>query len=124
MEEIQNKVDLQQSVEGAYLTHLLLSEKMSVTEILGSITELLLAGVDTVRSREAETPSSEANGPVLLLQTSNTISWSLYQLAQNPDVQERLYREVSAVCPGDQLPNSDHIAQMPYLKAVIRETLR
>uniref|UniRef100_H3DE36 Cytochrome P450 family 27 subfamily A member 3 n=1 Tax=Tetraodon nigroviridis TaxID=99883 RepID=H3DE36_TETNG len=103
MEEIQNKVDLQQSVEGAYLTHLLLSEKMSVTEILGSITELLLAGVDT---------------------TSNTISWSLYQLAQNPDVQERLYQEVSAVCPGDQLPNSDHIAQMPYLKAVIRETLR
>lgn len=48
MEEIQNKVDLQQDVEGAYLTHLLLSEKMTVTEILGSITELLLAGVDTV----------------------------------------------------------------------------
>lgn len=47
-EEIQNKVDLQQDVEGAYLTHLLLSEKMTVTEILGSITELLLAGVDTV----------------------------------------------------------------------------
>lgn len=48
MEEIQNKVDLHQDVEGAYLTHLLLSEKMTVTEILGSITELLLAGVDTV----------------------------------------------------------------------------
>lgn len=48
MEEIQNKVDLRQDVEGAYLTHLLLSEKMTVTEILGSITELLLAGVDTV----------------------------------------------------------------------------
>lgn len=48
MEEIQNKVDLQQNVEGAYLTHLLLSEEMTVTEILGSITELLLAGVDTV----------------------------------------------------------------------------
>lgn len=39
---------LKQDVEGAYLTHLLLSEKMTVTEILGSITELLLAGVDTV----------------------------------------------------------------------------
>lgn len=47
-EEIQDKVDLKQDVEGAYLTHLLLSEKMTVTEILGSITELLLAGVDTV----------------------------------------------------------------------------
>lgn len=48
MEEIQNKVDLHQDIAGAYLTHLLLSEKMTVTEILGSITELLLAGVDTV----------------------------------------------------------------------------
>lgn len=51
MEEIQDKVDLQQNVEGAYLTHLLLSEKMTVTEILGSITELLLAGVDTVSTQ-------------------------------------------------------------------------
>uniref|UniRef100_G3PNM9 Uncharacterized protein n=2 Tax=Gasterosteus aculeatus aculeatus TaxID=481459 RepID=G3PNM9_GASAC len=47
MDEIQEKVHLDQSVEGAYLTHLLLSEQMTVTEILGSITELLLAGVDT-----------------------------------------------------------------------------
>lgn len=51
VEEVQNKVDLQQDVEGAYLTHLLLSEKMTVTEILGSITELLLAGVDTVSAQ-------------------------------------------------------------------------
>lgn len=51
MEEIQEKVHLNQDVEGAYLTHLLLSEKMTVTEILGSITELLLAGVDTVSAR-------------------------------------------------------------------------
>lgn len=48
IEELENKVQLDQNVEGAYLTHLLLSDKMTVTEILGSITELLLAGVDTV----------------------------------------------------------------------------
>lgn len=48
LEEIQDQVHLHQNVEGAYLTHLLLSEQMTVTEILGSITELLLAGVDTV----------------------------------------------------------------------------
>lgn len=51
MEEIQSKVKLQLDVEGAYLTHLLLGEKMTVTEILGSITELLLAGVDTVSTQ-------------------------------------------------------------------------
>lgn len=48
IEEIQEKVHLHKDVEGAYLTHLLLSDQMTVTEILGSITELLLAGVDTV----------------------------------------------------------------------------
>lgn len=48
MEEIQEKVHLDGNVEGAYLTHLLLSDQMTFTEILGSITELLLAGVDTV----------------------------------------------------------------------------
>lgn len=46
--EIQERVKEGKPVEGEYLTHLLVSEQMSVTEILGSITELLLAGVDTV----------------------------------------------------------------------------
>lgn len=103
IEQIQEKVHLHEDVEGAYLTHLLLSDQMTVTEILGSITELLLAGVDT---------------------TSNTISWSLYLLAKEPEIQEQLYQEVMSVCPGDKVPNSDDIARMPYLKAVIRETLR
>ncbi|XP_041858390.1 cytochrome P450 [Melanotaenia boesemani] len=103
VEEIQEKVDLDKNVEGAYLTHLLLSDQMTTTEILGSITELLLAGVDT---------------------TSNTISWSLYHLAKEPEIQEQLYQEVISVCPGDKVPTSSDIAQMPYLKAIIRETLR
>ncbi|GAA6225228.1 sterol 26-hydroxylase, mitochondrial-like isoform X1 [Lates japonicus] len=103
IEEIQEKVHPDQNVEGAYLTHLLLSDQMTVTEILGSMTELLLAGVDT---------------------TSNTISWSLYHLAKEPEIQEQLYQEVISVCPGDKVPTSDDISQMPYLKAIIRETLR
>lgn len=48
VEEIEQQVHLDQNVEGAYLTHLLVSEQMTITEILGSITELLMAGVDTV----------------------------------------------------------------------------
>lgn len=52
------------------------------------------------------------------------MSWCLYLLAKNPEIQEQLYQEVISVCPGDKVPNSDDIAQMPYLKAIIRETLR
>ncbi|XP_061091106.1 sterol 26-hydroxylase, mitochondrial [Conger conger] len=103
MAQVQEKVDRGEAVEGEYLTHLLVSEQMSITEVLGSITELLLAGVDT---------------------TSNTISWALYHLARNHGIQDRLYREVSSVCPGDRIPGSDDLARMPWLKAVVRETLR
>ena len=46
---IQEKVRLGETVEGEYLTHLLLSDQMTLEEILASITELLVAGVDTVR---------------------------------------------------------------------------
>ncbi|XP_030641592.1 cytochrome P450 [Chanos chanos] len=103
MLEIQEKLKQGQPVEGEYLTHLLVSEQMTVTEVLGSITELLLAGVDT---------------------TSNTISWALYHMAREPEIQERLHQEVISVCPSNKVPSSDDIAKMPWLKAVVRETLR
>nr|XP_015214091.1 PREDICTED: sterol 26-hydroxylase, mitochondrial [Lepisosteus oculatus] len=101
--EIREKAAKGETVEGEYLTHLLASEKMTVTEILGSITELLLAGVDT---------------------TSNTISWALYHLAREPDTQEKLHQEVDSVCPGDKIPTSEDFAKMPWLKATVKETLR
>ncbi|XP_048834869.1 cytochrome P450 [Brienomyrus brachyistius] len=103
MTEISAKMKQGESVEGEYLTHLLVSEQMSVTEVLGSITELLLAGVDT---------------------TSNTISWALYHLARDPLIQTQLSNEVSSICPGDKVPTSDDITKMPLLKAIVKETLR
>lgn len=49
MEAIQKRVDANQEVAGEYLTYLLSNVKMSSKDIYGSIAELLLAGVDTVR---------------------------------------------------------------------------
>ncbi|CAL1581483.1 unnamed protein product [Knipowitschia caucasica] len=103
VQELEQQVESEQEVDGAYLTHLLLSDTMSVEEILGSITELLLAGVDT---------------------TSNTICWTLYHLAREPQIQEQLFQEVSRVCPGGRVPTSEDMTSMPFMKAVIRETLR
>lgn len=61
MEAIQEKVHLGQPVEGEYLTHLLLSDQMNLEEILASITELLVAGVDTVGYRKDLSPVKMAD---------------------------------------------------------------
>lgn len=48
MELIQQCLDNKQDVKGEYLTYLLSSTQMSSNDVYGSISELLLAGVDTV----------------------------------------------------------------------------
>lgn len=90
-------------VEGLYLSHLLSSDHMTRAEVYTCITELLLGGVDT---------------------TSNTLSWALYRLAKDAAVQRRLHDEVTSTCPDGRTPTMDDLSAMPYLKAVIKETLR
>ncbi|KAJ8003561.1 hypothetical protein DPEC_G00149630 [Dallia pectoralis] len=97
------QVQAGQLVEGMYLTDLLSSKKLSLGEIYINVTELLLGAVDT---------------------TSNTLSWALYHLARDPVCQNRLYQEIISVCPGLQQPRANDLNRMPFLKAVIKETLR
>ncbi|XP_016527093.1 sterol 26-hydroxylase, mitochondrial isoform X2 [Poecilia formosa] len=103
MEDIQQRVDNDQNVEDEYLTYLLSNSQLSIKDIYASVTELLLAGVDT---------------------TSNTLTWTLYQLSRNPEIQDRLYEEVSSLVPADRVPSAAEVTAMPFLRAVIKETLR
>uniref|UniRef100_A0A3P8S3S0 Cytochrome P450 family 27 subfamily A member 2 n=1 Tax=Amphiprion percula TaxID=161767 RepID=A0A3P8S3S0_AMPPE len=91
------------AAEGMYLTYLLASDKLSRDEVYISVTELMLGGVDT---------------------TSNTLSWALYHLSRDSRVQDLLHRELNSVCPNKRQPTTDDLSRMPYLKAVIKETLR
>ncbi|XP_072117060.1 sterol 26-hydroxylase, mitochondrial-like isoform X1 [Mobula birostris] len=103
IKEIQEKMEKGEEVSGKYLTHLLTNTKMMPLDIYGSLSELLLAAVDT---------------------TSNTTSWILYNLAKEPSIQQQLYEEINSVTPGDQIPLAKDFSRMPLLKAVVKETLR
>ena len=100
-EKEQEKIEDNQKV--GFFEFLLSSGKLTEDDLLASVIDLLFAGVDT---------------------TSNTMQWALYLLSKNPDKQEKLYQEIASVLqPGSQ-PDAQSLAQMPYLKACIRETLR
>ncbi|XP_069792015.1 cytochrome P450 isoform X2 [Narcine bancroftii] len=103
MREIETNMKEGKEMSGEYLTYLLTNTNMTPKDIYGSLSEVLLAAVDT---------------------TSNTTSWIFYHLAREQSIQQQLYEEVNNVCPGDQIPVAKDFVHMPLLKAVVKETLR
>ena len=91
------------SDKAGFFEFLLSSGKLTKDDLLASVIDVLFAGVDT---------------------TSNTMQWVLYMMAKNPDKQEILRQEVLSVLGDRTLATPASLAQMPYLKAWVRETLR
>ena len=89
--------------KAGFFEFLLSSGKLTKDDLLASVIDVLFAGVDT---------------------TSNTMQWVLYMMAKNPDKQDILRQEVLSVLGDTTLATPTTLAQMPYLKAWVRETLR
>ena len=57
--------------------------------------------------------------------TTPTILFNLYALATNPEVQEKVFEEVSRVIPESESEiTQEHINRLVYLKAFVKETFR
>ncbi len=55
--------------------------------------------------------------------SANALAWGYYLLALNPDMQNRIRKEIRSVCPEGKLEFS-HLEHLPLLRAHIKETLR
>ncbi|WP_206922602.1 cytochrome P450 [Alicyclobacillus suci] len=55
--------------------------------------------------------------------TANLLSWVLYLLSEHPSVTENVRKEVDNVL-GPRIPTSADVHHLPYVRQVIRETLR
>ncbi|KAI0662508.1 cytochrome P450 [Cubamyces menziesii] len=81
-------------------------DKLQDEELIGQVSTMILAGMDT---------------------TANSLARILQLLAERPDAQERLREEITHAIEieghGDTL-DFDRLLELPYLDAVCRETLR
>ncbi|KAF2272549.1 bifunctional P-450/NADPH-P450 reductase [Westerdykella ornata] len=77
-------------------------EKMSEESIISNMITFLIAGHET---------------------TSGLLSFAFYYLLKNPDAYDKAQQEVDNVIGKDPI-NVDHLSKLPYLAAVLRETLR
>jgi cytochrome P450 len=55
--------------------------------------------------------------------TALTLSWAWYLLSENPAAQARLHEELQGVL-GGRAPEASDFERLPYLRAVVNETLR
>lgn len=56
--------------------------------------------------------------------TATALTYATYELALNPDLQDKLYDEVTASLNANGSIDYDVLCRLPYLDAVISETLR
>lgn len=80
------------------------------------ILNILLAGRDTVTEYYLV---FESTNSCVCFQTTNTITYALYMLAEHPEVFKRLRQEVQDKVGESRRPTHDDTRDMKYLRAVI-----
>ncbi|KAL3834072.1 hypothetical protein ACJIZ3_008808 [Penstemon smallii] len=72
-------------------------------QLKGMLMDIVVAGTDT---------------------QSTTCEWAMAELMNNPEIMEKVQKELSSVIGPDNMVEESHAPKLPYLRAVIKETLR
>ncbi|KAI0360870.1 cytochrome P450 [Trametes cingulata] len=99
--DVQGRDLLSLLVKANMATDLPDSQRLSDADVTGQIPTFLIAGH---------------------LTTSNSATWALYALSLNPTIQQKLREELLTM--QTDTPTMDELNALPYLDAVVRETLR
>lgn len=103
LEKVKAEGKLEEYLEQPNLLYSLLSHpKMTPADVDRTLMDLFVAGAES---------------------TSNTLTFLWFELAKNQDKQEKLYKEISSMC-GNGDVTKEALANMSYLKACMRETMR
>nr|CAD7201492.1 unnamed protein product [Timema douglasi] len=95
-----NKTSHQPSLLELYLS----SQHLDQKDVIGMSVDMILAGIDT---------------------TTNTSSFTLYHLATNINIQEKLYEECLKLLPDCKSPiTAEVLSKAQYTKAVLKESFR
>ena len=94
----------------------------------GDLLSMLLAAVDTEEGTGGMTDKQVRDECVTVMlagheTTANALSFALWELASNPDVQERLHQESRAAL-GERMPAAEDYSKLAYAAQVFAETMR
>src|SRR5437899_5154416 len=79
------------------------SSGMSDTQVRDEVMTIFIAGHET---------------------TANALTWTLYLLSQNPDIEKKLVAELLTVIDGNRTPTVDDIPKLKFTEKVLRESMR
>uniref|UniRef100_A0A673IZU7 Cytochrome P450, family 24, subfamily A, polypeptide 1 n=1 Tax=Sinocyclocheilus rhinocerous TaxID=307959 RepID=A0A673IZU7_9TELE len=88
---------------GNFLCDIYHQSHLTKKELYAATTELQVGGVET---------------------TANSMLWVIFNLSRNPCAQAKLLKEIQDVVPAGETPRAEHIKNMPYLKACLKESMR
>lgn len=103
IEQLIVKNRLQETNQYSFLTHLLAKKQLTKKDIIILTQSMFVDGLST---------------------SVPTVLHSLYCLAVNKNVQEKAFKEVSSVLKKDKEITPTHLSQLPYIKAIVKETFR
>ena len=104
----------------------MIAERRASGEDRGDLLSMLLLAEDEDGGRMTDEQLRDEAMTLLLAgheTTANALAWTWYLLATHPEVEARLQEEVDAVLAG-RLPGADDVAQLPYTRMVVAESMR